>query len=268
MLLPPETANRLTGYRFFNAAVFLGLPDDYLALYRVFRDARFSPGFVLIGVDPEGLSPAADVAPDFLASYPLRSHLGSYIPPARHYLNLYAESFRVGSLMDVFASLRIAVRPLEPLNDFHSDGSLTYDKWDRQIREGSYDRPGALQTSMEKFIEGARGFVSLSDTRIRYLEMLLSEASAAGARVIIWFPPMHPELSRRLRELPRAATTELHARNVVRTMAGRYGATLCDLSDPASFGGTPAEWYDAVHVSRNDAIRMLERLLAVTSIPD
>jgi hypothetical protein len=264
MKLAPEHADRLTGLRFFNAGVFDSRPDDYLGMYRVLKDLHAAPRQVLIGIDAESLS-ATETPGDveLRGNYSLMSHLGQKLPRPAHYGKLYLDSFKTLTLTRVAESVRLAIRPAEPVNFFHADGLWTSPKVERQVREGTYDYRAELQASIPQIVAIYGSFHAISGDHVDCLESLLREASNDGARLVVWITPLHPELRSRLNQKPEAAAMERNSRAVIQQIAERYRARFFDFSEPLAYGPDLATWDDAVHYGQKDAQRILDHLLGL-----
>jgi hypothetical protein len=98
--------------------------------------------------------------------------------------------------------------------------------------------------------------VHLSPGALQQLQLLLREAQAAGVRVTVFVPPVHPALTRVAESTSLASlTAELVAvlREAQRQQLLRYVETR-SLGD---FAGDSTQFYDAIHMTRGNADRLL-----------
>jgi hypothetical protein len=78
MELPPQELDRLTGKRFFNAAVYNAFPEDYLAMYRSLVRLGATPELVLIGVDDDHLDDVRPFDEEMEANFRFRSQVDDF----------------------------------------------------------------------------------------------------------------------------------------------------------------------------------------------
>jgi len=82
MKLSPQLVEKLTGERTFNASVFSGGPNDFLAMYRVIRQQGIHPQKVVLGLDVGSLGQDNQPTGDFLSNLTLTSALTGTTPNA------------------------------------------------------------------------------------------------------------------------------------------------------------------------------------------
>lgn len=252
----PEQADSDTGLRFFNASVYNVVPDDYLALYRLFREIQGAPPKMLIvGIDSVILGSGAEISEELAANYALMSRLDRNVTVPGHFARLYGYYFRLQTFTDLGVSLRTLqwTRALRPM--FAEDGhSLAAGNPRRELAYG-------LGPGLKTFVAEYREFEGVSPRRADRLRTLTREAAADGVRVVLWLTPLHPGLRAAIDRLPNIPRAEREARETVSSIGAQYGARVVDLSDPASFGGEPSTWLDPIHVSATDARKEMDRLL-------
>jgi len=262
MILPAELLDSLTGLRFFNAGVLGGLPDDYLAFYRLLVERGARPEFVLIGLDDVALNDFQTAADETTAYYDMARQIGlassGPLGKFRHVFDLYHESMSPDVVADMARSVTQRFSPHEPVNTYQPDGVILYPKADREIRAGIYDRKGEFRHTL-RYIETLRKINALSSRRVNYLETLLSEVRSHNIKVSMFVTPYHPELLSAIQKDPLAWGHHLAAVDYYRSLAARFGVRFADYTEQSSFGGTPEDWYDGVHYNKNNAIRLIRQ---------
>jgi len=251
----PGQADRLTGLRFFNAAVFGATPEDYLAIYRLFNKIQGAPPkFMIVGIDTVSLRAGVPVAEDLSANYALMSQLEPTMPRPWLYAGLFAHYFRIQTFIDFQGSLTAWKSPKPPKDVFLSDGQMV----ETAAHLGQPLNPAGIQIAMKEYYE----FHSISRDRMNNLELLLQESAKNGTRVLIWFPPVHPNLAAVITTVPGLSRLETTARQQVAALAQTYQVPCIDLTELAAFNGDSNDWLDYVHVGPTDAQRELNTLLA------
>ena len=262
MFLPPELLDGLTGLRFFNAGLFGGLAEDDLAFYRLLLERGARPAVLLIGIDDFSLNDFQPVRDETLSNYALARQISPAANgPLGHFLHvarLYHESMSLDMLVDSCRAIGQRISPSEPLNFFHPDGRLSYPTRDRQIEARTYDLERAVRNDFN-YVSILHDTRFLSPRRTRYLEALLSEARERNTKVRMFVPPYHPELVSAMRNDPVAWRHHSMALEYYRSLEARFGVRFTDYTNETSFGGTPRAWYDGVHYSMDNAIKLIRQ---------
>ena len=233
----PEQADRDTGLRFFNASVYDAATDDYLGLYRLFREIQGAPPKMLIvGIDTVILRSGAEISEELTANYALISRLDANVTVPGHFAGLYAFYFRLQTLTDLGTSFRNLRSHPPPRYVFAGDGHLL------GTRFSPYELDYNLGPGLKAFVAEYREFLGVSPQRVDRLRTLTREAAADGVQVVLWLTPLHPGLRAAIDRLPDVPTVEREARAIVSGIGARYGARVVDLSDPESFAGNPSMW--------------------------
>jgi hypothetical protein len=111
------------------------------------------------------------------------------------------------------------------------------------------------------YLELLRAITKISARRAELLERLITEAKANGARVVIFITPYSPAKLASIRADQIAWSHHLQAVAYLLSLWSRYGIHVTDYTDEASFGGTPDEWHDGVHVSGNNTVRLARSVI-------
>jgi hypothetical protein len=259
--ISPAVLQEITGKRFFNAAVFVGKPRDYLAQYRLLkaRGARFN--VLVIGIDTRSLRQE----PEFLeleANWPMQTaldpaHTGRFFELLQ-WVRIYKDTFNAGYVDDTHSSILAYLHHDPPAMVFEPDGRIHYLGWDRDVAEHP-DRSAAISACTDLNISWLSTPVAVAPAQRSALEQLIREAHADGVDLHLWLAPHHPRFFARLAESPGAAENLTRIRAYLDSLRDRFGISVFDLSDESSFGGDPGDWYDCVHVRDANA-----RLIAIT----
>ena len=128
-----------------------------------------------------------------------------------------------------------------------ADGSRIY----ADELDGVLAPPGPIRVSE------AVGDRRINDTRYTGLEFILGRILAAGTKIIMYSPPLHPVVfdDKKQAAIIRAADARFEP------IAERFGVDYCDLSeDAATLGCGAADFSDEHHISRHCNERIVRRL--------
>jgi len=244
------------GKSFFNSSVGAANLEDLLAIYSMYRRAGFTPGVILLGVEPwmfksaETIKADLGVLPWALISqevddglrllHPERrdsvaSRLGRFILPSWFSINSIRQSL-------VFL-VRRHVAPPVPLHvTYRADGSvldagLRHDRLAVRAMAADFDKG-----DVQNFLRDPR--TSISAERLRLFEDILRLMKSDGVSVQLFLASFHPvawdlvRSSERYRALPviEQAVLEL-GRRLALPVFGSYDPAICgveedDFSDP------------------------------------
>ena len=179
-----------------------------------------------------------------------------------HLVSVYHRAFTIGYAMDMLKSIRLRAHPEIPIQTLHPDGGMHYERWNRQIAAGTYARDAIIGSCIENQM-GSQVDSAISEERKQFLTTLFREAAADSVRLVVFVTPIHPRvvstpLGARLRGGSLAALREL-----LPTLAARYGGTVLDFSSVESYGGDPTHWYDCMHMGVDDSHLVADSLAVV-----
>lgn len=264
MKLSPQLVEKLTGERTFNASVFSGGPNDFLAMYRVIRQQGIHPQKVVLGLDVGSLGQDNQPTGDFLSNLTLTSALTGTTPNAArkiwHWLELYKGTLRPYYIKDTALSVWIKLRPRMPVHKFLPDGQLDYELWDRQVRSGTYPRRQQLEDCIDRGMKSLEVSYPVSPELKNDLEQLAIETKQDNVTLILWITPLHPDFLARISQVPQATQNFEQARLQLLEIANKYGLAVKDFTDIKSFGGDPGDWYDCVHFDQSNADRIIKTI--------
>lgn len=100
----------------------------------------------------------------------------------------------------------------------------------------------------------------LSPSSERYFERTLAKMNAWGYPPVIVLSPIHPQLRARLGPLGWD-TRHRQVLAYLRELRTRYPFTFLDMTSLSSFGGSPALFYDGMHLTLPNIERLLDAIL-------
>ena len=262
--LEPDYLERQTGYRFFNAGMNHGKTEDFLAFLRYYEDAcGRPPKMVVLGLDVNAFTDGSPPDSRLLSN----KELASRVPEAirwsdrmQRWRELLSWQQTKNSLKSIKLQLTSGAIP-SPVESFRADGLIVYHQRERELSEGVYDFSAALEYNKNEYKHLFRAFKKMSPSRCRVFEVMADKCQAEGVKLMVFLPPMHPELNAHLLSCTEFAARKLQVKEYVQQQADRFGFTCCDLSDVSSFAGDPQLFVDGVHPLEPNTRRMIDRLL-------
>jgi hypothetical protein len=260
--IDPAVIHRLTGHTAFNAGVSAGTPIDMYAMAAYVAE-RFPHSFphVVWGLNVEGFR---DVQPD--AALVRSSALNRQLPlwdRVRFGVQLYAPLFDLRTTSASWDTIEQGPVPrldVSHLHQFRADGFLAgADPLDGR----SYPRELAkIVNEYGSTMYRNGSFQALGGNSTEYVRRLVELCNAHGDTPTIYISPMVPQAQQELGPegyyaRRRDALAFLHALN-----ADGHHVHVVDLSNVSSFGGSPSGFYDAVHMHRDMAAKLLAALEA------
>jgi len=133
-------------------------------------------------------------------------------------------------------------------NGFRADGSATFAD---QKRVGTAEAPGVLARAASASSQYA---LALARTRgepdaelLQHLEGIVSRARAQGVQILLFMPPLIPELDARLMASAHSAAQLRQTKTMLRQWAQQQQLPLFDGGPSERYGCLPAEFIDAHH---------------------
>ena len=252
--LKPECLTELTGYSAFNFGLNASRVEDWSAAYRFVRAQGRRPlRELVIGADVDGFDNHAETEPRLLSSDHLRAYVDaswnlSWGVAARALLGWQA--FKYGMLL-LWYEVHPSSRP-QPKMRFDDRGFVIYDRWERGAhRDEAFDKnAGKLRDQLS-----GRGFDALSPKRVALFQDMVRTTHAEGATIDVFIPPLTSE-SAGLRSAP----IESRINDLEGMLSGleREGTIrLFRVHSIADFHGDPAGYYDGLHMTEDNATRLL-----------
>jgi hypothetical protein len=270
MKVEPAYIRQKTGMPGFNAGVRSGTPIDAWAMVRYAHD-RF-PGVrkhYLWMLDVEAFRSGA-VKSNLLTV----GALARYFPPSMR------RSSRLTSLPDLLSwqattdSLKVVrariqrgtsltphqQRKQRKTGEFSPDGFRRSDFNDDQMARG-HTLDERLRGSIVEYRAIFGSYHELSGRQQRFFEQTLAAMNSNGEEPTIVISPVHPSL---LAVIGPLGWNDRH-RDVLAyldSLSGRYRFQVADMSRISSFGGSPDQFFDGVHMRLANYHRLIDTVLA------
>jgi hypothetical protein len=245
--MAPRQIRRRTGLRAFNASVHGGSPRDYHALLRYLEERGTWPEVVVMALSFEQLRPGARVG--FEPGDPLTRYASERAPAAlaSAAASLLAADQTEASLRRLKASIEGNVPP--PAYRFAADG------------RGFFPNPPSLLLRERRGGNPELTFRDLDAGQWAHLQALLEACRARGTRVIVFFPPFHPELARLWEETTSLGPILRELRRRLESYVPDPVLAIHDFRRLESFGGRPELFMDMRHPDAESNRLMLDVML-------
>ncbi|TWT66911.1 hypothetical protein Pla123a_43390 [Posidoniimonas polymericola] len=259
----PEQLESLTGARFYNAGVYYGRPEDFLALVRRYGSVNGRPpSELVIGLDVDAFADRVGPDPELLRVPELRSEVPECVTlsdrwqPVRELLSWRQTT---GSLRLLYATARH--RAPENEEFFAPDGSIVYAERDQRLAEGDYNWGTAFNYDRQVYLGLYQGYDRLSLMRMLAWRDLMDYCESHAVRLTVFLTPVHPKLLDELRGVEHYERRRADVFALLDCTLPPRGRFL-DLTEVASFRGDPEAFYDAVHLRSANASRLVETLFS------
>jgi len=256
----PSYLQRLTGLRGFNAAAANGKTEDGFAYDNLFHDrwpkARIRYLWIL---EAEAFrdrppSPQLLAEPALARHFPASLRAGSRLADLQR---LFEWQTTKSSIKTVWHALRGA--PQEGAVQLGPDGFRAVDAHDVSERAGV-----PFQTRFNESVLTARTFVpamektGLAPDARRYFEQAVADMNAWGIEPLIVLGPVHPAYRAALGG-PAYDRLNDQLTQYLAGLHGRLRFTVADERNLQSFGGSPSEFYDGIHLHVANMRKMLAK---------
>jgi hypothetical protein len=261
LTLSPAELETRTGVGFYNAGVYYGRTEDFLALTRRFQTThKRAPEELVIGLDIDAFADQIDPDPELIRTTELRREVPECISladrwqPARELLSWHQTA---SALKLLYTTARDHQPALE--EHFVADGTIVYEGRNRRIQRGDYDWAEAYAYDRGVYVDLYRQYRRLSPMRQNAWRELMSLCEANHVHLTVFLTPIHPGL---LTELQAGRSFSTRRGEVTRFVKDTLPSSgeFTDLTDIASFAGDPAQFYDAVHLRAANASRVVNAL--------
>lgn len=234
---------------FYNCGVSGAKAEDILAFTRfIFSHPDVKLAEAVIGVDPFAL--AVPIPGDATEYYDVRLRgvhalervMRDRIDPRERL------EWRAAALLgrDWTTALREVGDP-PPRQWFDSSGVYPESNYVRRIGTSPEARERYLTNHIEMVMTHLPVSADPDPRRVEDITEAVRLLREHGARVTIFLPPTHPRLLAALVSDTIFRAQTAHDRTMLRELASGSGATFVDLTDPATSGLTPADFWDGYH---------------------
>jgi len=248
-----------TGLRTFNAAVTAGRPSDAYVFTRVVHDRwpRAKPDFLWL-LDVEAFQ-RGPLPPSLLAE----SRFSRYLPWRAKAAAQLDELGWLASWTGLRASYDVWKKhPTKAkvraswLKRISPDGTVKTPQ-SSEARDG----PKTLTKWSAAEVTQYRAFVRLDPEAETYVEKTLQLFASWGGKGIVVLTPTQPQVL----EAAQGAGWKLRHAEVLRLLEGlqkQYDFAVVDMTSVSSFGGHPAGFFDATHMTRENQRTMIDAVLS------
>ena len=248
-----------TGLRTFNAAVTAGRPADAYVFTEVVHDTwpRAEPDFLWL-LDVEAFL-RGPLPPSLLAE----SRFSRYLPWRAKAAAQLDEVGWLASWTGLQASYEVWKK--------HPTRAKVRASWLRRISpDGTVKTPPsseakagpkALARWSEEEVAQYRSFARLDPDAETYVQKTLDLFASWGGAGVVVLTPTQPEV---LTAAQQAGWRKRHAEvlRLLEQLQRQYDFAVVDMTSVSSFGGDPAGFFDATHMTRENQRRMIDAVLA------
>ncbi|MGL4514635.1 MAG: hypothetical protein ACRCT8_16220 [Lacipirellulaceae bacterium] len=251
-----------TGLRFFNAAVYYGRPEDYLALVRASHDLSGDwPRMVVVGVDVDAFVETPGVDGELLRNPFLRGLATDSLTwddrlrPLRELLSWQQSVSSLRSLRRVAGAT-----PADHDETFAPTGEIVYHRRERERAAGTYDFAAALSVTQDDYTRLYARYRRLSPRRVATWRALCALCREHDVTLHAFVTTWRPEL---VAELDKAGRLAARRDDVLKLLAETIpaGGRVADFTMLDSFDGDPTAFFDGIHPIEANTRKMIDALL-------
>ena len=262
--LEPDFLERQTGYRFFNAGMNYGKPEDFLAFLRYYHDTfERAPKMVVLGLDVNAFTDGSPPDARLLSNTTLAPRVPEAINLSDR-LHRWRELLSWQQTKSSLKSLKVHIRSgaiPDPVESFRCDGLIVYHQRERELAEGTYDFNSALDYNKHEYKQLFRAFQRMSDTRCEVFGKIASICRAKQIRLVVYLTPMHPELVTHLSACSNYQQRKQDVLDFLVNQRNEHGFTFWDLSMIGSFDGDATMFVDGIHPLEFNTRLIIQQLL-------
>lgn len=264
MKLEPEYLSQKTGLSFFNAGVYYGRPEDYLALLRAYH-AEFDrwPKSVVVGIDVDAF--VEDPGPDarLIRDERLRSQIPELLTlddRARRYRELLSWQQTTSALRSVLRGDEMR-REASEEESFQQDGKIVYHRREAELSRGEYDLASACEYTQNEYRRLFQHYARLSPMRVKAWQEFTDTCRTEGIELVAFITPWREETLASVQSTGVFAARHVDVTSLLEETLPPFGR-LVDLTDIESFGGDPELFVDGVHPLEPNTRRMIDTLFS------
>ncbi|MDX6597695.1 MAG: hypothetical protein QOE87_1582 [Gaiellales bacterium] len=258
----PAEVSAKTGLTAFNASVSHGNADDAWVLLNLIHDAHPATRQQVVWLlDPETFSGRGGPDPALFAS----PFTARFARPG--YRDARGETAaRQTARQARTAAFRACLVRTNSFTRYRADGYRSYDYHDRNLAAGE-TQAEAIKATVDEYRAIYRDRYRRLDTHLeRRFDQTIRLADGWGVRPIVVLAPMHPSFVSALAPYGYAQRSD-QVVAFLRGAARRESFTLLDARSLSVFAGTPADFFDGVHLQAPAVRRMLAWVLRRAPLP-
>lgn len=258
LALPPAADD--VGSSGYNFALPQGTLRDAEVVHALALRTGSSPDLVVVGFDTTLLRENLEFSV-VQASAAALDYTGSG-PDLRQWGTIAGDVFTVGYARDGLKVLDLTYNQgyPEPFRAFDGEGVEVLPRREAQVAAGTYDQAAAIERHWQDVVKPRfEAGIRPSKEGLAPLERLVASAAASGSQVKVFLTPFHPTVLQRLEGNPVFEEFHASAHQWVQALCGPH-VQLFDFTDPATFGGSPDEFYDGYHITRENGERLMRAM--------
>jgi hypothetical protein len=258
----PAEVSAKTGLTAFNASVSHGNADDAWVLLNLIHDAHPATRQQVVWLlDPETFSGRGGPDPALFAS----PFTARFVRPG--YRDARGETAaRQTARQARTAAFRACLVRTNSFTRYRADGYRSRDYHDRNLAAGE-TQAEAIKATVDEYRAIYRDHYRTLDTHLeRRFDQTIRLADRWGVRPIVVLAPMHPSFVSALAPYGYAQRSA-QVVAFLRGAARRESFTLLDARSLSVFAGTPADFFDGVHLQAPAVRRMLAWVLRRAPLP-
>jgi hypothetical protein len=276
MTCDPELVDEITGLRCFNFWLPGSASETFYAIMKMVEEESNEPiDLVIVGVGVETVHPALPIQPEAryvpqISKWFVHNRHGQATTLDRIGL-LFTMDQTVRSVGVILSYLRGNNRERtteagQPTLEYRDDGFSLQARAEEQIAEGTFDLDAKLTRRLRRrrYTEQGvvvSGWTGMSKVRMQYWEDFLDICREKDIQVLVFMTPAHPRLWELLEEFGASEVYEEVSGYFERTVT-EAGGTFRDYTHLASFEGDPENFYDEMHMRKQNCDLLLRNLLA------
>lgn len=275
MSCDPELVEDVTGLRCFNFWLPGSASETFYAVMKMVEEESDEPiDLVIVGVGVETVHPALPIQPE-----------ARYVPRISkwfvHHSHGQATMLdRIGLLFTMDQTVRSigvihsqiqgadeerTTEAGQPTLEYRNDGFSLQARAEEQIAEGTFDLDAKLTRRLRRrrYTEQGvvvSGWTGLSEVRMKYWEDFLETCREKNIEVLVFMTPAHPRFWELLEEFGAGEVYDEVSGYFERTVTVA-GGTFRDYTHLESFEGDPDNFYDEMHMRRENCDLLLTDLL-------
>lgn len=264
--LDPDLVSQLTGKTCFHWGGPMAGRQAFQAILDLAIDSAGADiDLIVLGVDPVIFHPDFFIHPQLLNEPVLSEFLGSDLLIAK-----YIDSIeRLFTIEQVRTSLLVIRRELglgaaQIYVEYQPNGFPYQVDREAQIAAGTYDLDSILTWKIPMYPDQLLcldGSVHISDEKKELWEDFLDEILSHGIKLYAFIPTEHPRMWAHMVELGAEENYRELAEYLDETVTG-IGGTFRDYHTIDSFGGSEDDFYDEVHMRKQNGDLLLNDLLS------
>ena len=257
----------LTGLRTFNFSGVGARAETIYATLRIALDDYNSPlKAIIIGVDPECFHPIMPIQPearyiDAYAKYFIYHRAGraTVLERIKRLLTLDMLDATISSIRNIFRKYTNT-----PKMTVSENGYTTWIQREADIADGTYNLQERLDQRVRKYPDRSiffSDYTELSEVRMHYWQDIIDICRERGIKVYAFLPSVHPQLYDLFQAIGVDDLLGEISSYLETSLSGTDGV-FKDYTSIESFGGSPDDFYDEIHMRPQNCERLFRNLLS------